>query len=1193
VLAGFAPLGFCFLYRRESENLMTRINRSGLARFRRSLITVSALAVATLTVLTVPLPAQEDSKPKGYPQDWSHRHVVFSNPGTYEDAVRNGTVDKWTQITNDTRYKIQQRARSGSSAPQPDAGWSSNSEEKSPNPEKKKKKIKKDWSTGLGGLAATLKGTVGSLSSGTISGSSTLLVDTTTLDASPPTAASATGTFSGNPTNGQTVTIGGSEVLTASLSTAATASITVGSSFCFAPGQGVDVNGTTLTTNATAGTGTYVVTAVPAAGVTVVIGGVTYTFETTLPSGSTPANAVLVPGTNNSGNRTITAENLSVAINNSGTCGSTSGGVCTKNVSAANPEVSSTDNSSATQTMTSLCADNAAITNTGVTGVTVNNVAAASSAGTNSTTTFALNTTGSTTTPASQTLTAQNIEAAVNANATTSGIVTATNPSTGVVTLTAKTWGTAANSYTLSDTATSGVTLGGFSGGVAGTNTGTSFAIDNVNGDNATNLAAAITRNGGTVGVSANAAGAVVTVTATTLGTGGNSITLAEGLSNFTWSGSDLGGATDGTNSTTTFAYWSGNNYLTSAQVATNIANAVNSNTTLQGQVSAIDNVPASGNVTFTAANTGANTYPITPSSFSAFTGGSLSGGTASPNGTVQPNAYPAKYSFDTTTASCENDFVVYPTGTATSTTQASIAAYNGIYSGCTGAVPSVFWTYSTGGEVSTSPVLSLDGTQVAFIQETSGGIASLVVLKWAAGTSGSLTAQASGAAYQTCTAPCFYAMTFGDSHDDTLSSPFYDYKHDVLYVGDDSGDLHEFTGVFNGAPAENTTSPWPVALGSNKATSPVLDPAVPGVGPLIYVCDLAGVVYQVTPSTGAVTSTTPVSGGQIVDAPLIDSGANYLLVFVNTSSANSVYGYGEQFFPSGKGSAAVGTGAAGHYLYAGTFDNSYFQSLDHDGYMYVIGNTGVTTGASLYRVGVINNTGGGAELSGVSTAVITGLTPSSSGAYPWPSPVSEFCNNGGSACALQTYSTCNTTSGSMTVTCTGAAFTTAEVGTWIEGTNIPAQATITARGSATSITISAAATGTISNNTGAVTVGLTTSGIDYIFFSVNRGNVGGCSTTAGDGCVLAYNVSNPEAVVISGTGLNTASGTPTGNGCWATGGIVIDNSTTAPTGASEIYTVNLHGNAAGNPLGATSSVCAATSGSPILDGVQASQASP
>ena len=149
---------------------------------------------------------------------------------------------------------------------------------------------------------------------------------------------------------------------------------------------------------------------------------------------------------------------------------------------------------------------------------------------------------------------------------------------------------------------------------------------------------------------------------------------------------------------------------------------------------------------------------------------------------------------------------------------------------------------------------------------------------------------------------------------------------------------------------------------------------------------------------------------------------------------------------------------------------------------------------------------------------MVTGLTVS--GAYPWPSPVTEFCNPGSnSACALQTASGCTTNGTTTTITCSSGGFTSAaDVGASITGTDIPAGATITTVSSATKIIISAAATG--STTTGTATIGVTTTGTDYVFFSVNRGNKTGCTTTAGNGCILSYNVSTPTAVAISGSGV-------------------------------------------------------------------------
>src|SRR5271155_3386960 len=102
----------------------------------------------------------------------------------------------------------------------------------------------------------------------------------------------------------------------------------------------------------------------------------------------------------------------------------------------------------------------------------------------------------------------------------------------------------------------------------------------------------------------------------------------------------------------------------------------------------------------------------------------------------VGAGMYPAKYSFDPIGApSCANDFVVFNTGVTGSASQASIVAYNNLYSGSTGSggcgtsgVPTVDWAYNTGGKIVTSVVLSADGTQIAFIH-TGSSFASLVLL--------------------------------------------------------------------------------------------------------------------------------------------------------------------------------------------------------------------------------------------------------------------------------------------------------------------------------------------------------------------------------------------------------------------------------------------------------------------------------
>src|SRR5258708_30661777 len=117
--------------------------------------------------------------------------------------------------------------------------------------------------------------------------------------------------------------------------------------------------------------------------------------------------------------------------------------------------------------------------------------------------------------------------------------------------------------------------------------------------------------------------------------------------------------------------------------------------------------------------------------------------------------------------------------GVAGSAVRGSIVAYDNLFSGCAGTVPTVYWAYNTGGTIATSPVISFDGKQIAFVQ-TKAGTATAVLLKWAASGTQTVTnpgvpTAVTSAAYPTCTAPCMTSVTLkaslGIAHDDTVSS--------------------------------------------------------------------------------------------------------------------------------------------------------------------------------------------------------------------------------------------------------------------------------------------------------------------------------------------------------------------------------------------------------------------------------------
>jgi hypothetical protein len=62
--------------------------------------------------MVVPLSAQDKTtRTVGIADDWSHHHLVFSNPGTAEQAMQNGTYEEWLRIQSDPRYLMQQVKR--------------------------------------------------------------------------------------------------------------------------------------------------------------------------------------------------------------------------------------------------------------------------------------------------------------------------------------------------------------------------------------------------------------------------------------------------------------------------------------------------------------------------------------------------------------------------------------------------------------------------------------------------------------------------------------------------------------------------------------------------------------------------------------------------------------------------------------------------------------------------------------------------------------------------------------------------------------------------------------------------------------------------------------------------------------------------------------------------------------------------
>ena len=323
-------------------------------------------------------------------------------------------------------------------------------------------------------------------------------------------------------------------------------------------------------------------------------------------------------------------------------------------------------------------------------------------------------------------------------------------------------------------------------------------------------------------------------------------------------------------------------------------------------------------------------------------------------------NMFPAKFSFNVDAApSCANDFVVFAINIAPSATQANIAAYNNLYSGtiggvmgiCGGGTATATWAYQVSTvAVPTSPLISLDGTKVAFVDGANPAV--FHVLTPTAGE-GTPAAPATPTGAEIVNLP----LTSGT---DTNSSPFMDYYADIAYVGTDTGLIYQITGVFKGTPTLSG-APWPLTAGSGMLTGPVYDFNTGN----IIVGSSDGNIYGFTPAGASLTGSPLLVGdgtafGGFTDPPVLDEVNLYLYAATGGNSG----GTGAELVQTGTGNfstvqtAIIGTADAAN-IHSGAFNDAYFTApTDMTGtpsewFYYVCGNTtdGVGTPV-LYRVG-------------------------------------------------------------------------------------------------------------------------------------------------------------------------------------------------------------------------------------------------
>jgi hypothetical protein len=380
-------------------------------------------------------------------------------------------------------------------------------------------------------------------------------------------------------------------------------------------------------------------------------------------------------------------------------------------------------------------------------------------------------------------------------------------------------------------------------------------------------------------------------------------------------------------------------------------------------------------------------------------------------NSILPRTQYPAKYNFDVNAPpDCVNDYAVFPTNRAGAANQATIVGFNQLYStqGAAGGLcnhngPAVKWAYQTGSAVGSSPMLSLDGTKVAFVSRIPGIVHVLTI-----GTIGSngtsVTAPAVPGAGNNAV-DVQVALSGGQPV--SFSSLFVDYVNDAGYVGDDAGVLHKIAGVFKGAPSE-VMAGWPITVPT--AGAGLNDPVFDSVSQNVFVTDRGGnlsYVLEAGSTTGTCASGMPpclgsasvaVSGGSaIVDSPVVDFVTGRVFSETASSNAGTVCATAPACAQIVQTDTALGDVVrvdvgqrdvnAARPLHNGAFDISYLNNVS-TGFYYVCGKANnATLDPTLYRIGF----NGAGLMNSVADAATLRLARTAGQC----SPITEFFNSG------------------------------------------------------------------------------------------------------------------------------------------------------------------------------------------------------
>jgi hypothetical protein len=364
----------------------------------------------------------------------------------------------------------------------------------------------------------------------------------------------------------------------------------------------------------------------------------------------------------------------------------------------------------------------------------------------------------------------------------------------------------------------------------------------------------------------------------------------------------------------------------------------------------------------------------------------------------------PAVYTYNYSTPSC-SDFEVY-TINATATTgtpgQANLVGLTNLYTNgagtgfCSGTGPSFLFSYAIGtGGSPLSPVLSLDGTKVAWIENRTATTSFLHITKWVAnqGTSATWPVAVTGTflngactpagtscddaiAYTASTYPgCPVAFTAGNGHSDL----YVNYPTDSAFISANNGLLYHIKDIFSATVSPTVDFCIPVnatfeTTPSSAMSGPVYDPLLNR----LFITDSEKIyayavnASTVTPNFSLIASYTYGNvlsnyNYQTGPGPLLDVFNGYVYVF-STYDANGKTSVTQ--LPTSLASAVPVTLGpkstnANRFLFYGAFDNNYFNF----GPAY-----GTNPASTLYSCGTDSTTTTAQDLFAISFNPLTGL---------------------------------------------------------------------------------------------------------------------------------------------------------------------------------------------------------------------------